>query len=213
MDPKPRKKRFCFVYRTTNLVNQKYYIGCHCTFKLDDGYLGSGMRIQRAVAKYGRESFKLEILQFFETREEALAREKELVTEKLLKDPMCMNIQLGGNGGWSQEQQIKLSKRAHVILAQKLTPERREKFREQMKKRWQTGLIKHQDNWTGKRHKPETIERIKQTKSNQGAGSENSQYGTCWIYRIASKESKKVTRSELSKYLSEGWLLGRRMAW
>lgn len=100
---KDPKKRFCFVYKTTNLINQKYYIGCHCTYKLDDGYLGSGMRIQRSIAKYGRENFKLEILEFFETREQALDREKELVTEELLKDPMCLNLQIGGKGGWSEK--------------------------------------------------------------------------------------------------------------
>ncbi len=51
MDP---KKRFCFVYKVTNTLNQKYYIGCHCTFKLDDGYLGSGMKIKRSIAKLNR---------------------------------------------------------------------------------------------------------------------------------------------------------------
>lgn len=208
-------ERWHFVYRTTNKVNGKYYIGVHSTWKLDDGYLGSGKKLGYSIKKHGRENFECEIIQFFESHEEALQKERELVNEQLLQDPMCMNLKVGGEGGggWSQEQQIKLSKRAHVVLAQKLTPERREKFREQMKKRWQAGLIKHQDNWTGKRHKPETIERIKQTKLNQGVGSENSQYGTCWIHRTVSKESKKVTRSELPKYLSEGWLLGRRMAW
>ena len=45
------------IYKITNLVNGKMYIGKHVTSDLDDGYLGSGIIIQRAVKKYCKESF------------------------------------------------------------------------------------------------------------------------------------------------------------
>ena len=207
MDSKVPKKRFCLVYRTTNLTNGKYYIGCHCTFKLDDGYLGSGMRIQRAIAKYGRENFKLQILQFFETREEALAREKELVTEELLKDPMCMNLKPGGNGGWSHDQLVQLALRARKRLAQlyELDPDRRIRMGESTRKLFREGKMT-KFTWKGRKHSDQTKSKMSLAAS-QRIGARNSQFGTCWIMKEG--HSIRIKRKELTKYLLNGWNLGR----
>ena len=49
---------FYIVYKTINLVNNKFYIGKH-NQKIDpyqfDGYYGSGSQIINAVKKYGKE--------------------------------------------------------------------------------------------------------------------------------------------------------------
>ena len=42
------------IYKTTNLVNGKSYVGMDS--KNDPNYLGSGKLLKRAVKKYGRES-------------------------------------------------------------------------------------------------------------------------------------------------------------
>ena len=54
--------RWC-IYRTTNIVNGKTYIGQH-KYKIlaKDKYLGSGILIKEAIKKYGRDNFKREIL-------------------------------------------------------------------------------------------------------------------------------------------------------
>ena len=36
-------KKYNFVYKTTNLLNNKYYIGVHSTDNLNDGYLELGL--------------------------------------------------------------------------------------------------------------------------------------------------------------------------
>lgn len=41
------------VYLTTNLVNNKIYVGVHSTYNLDDGYLGSGKLISKAKEIHG----------------------------------------------------------------------------------------------------------------------------------------------------------------
>lgn len=86
------------VYKITNKINGHYYIGVHSTKNIEDGYMGSGTLIRRAVKKYGVRNFTREILFVFDTRDEAYAKEEELVNINLLQDPDCYNLVYGGNG-------------------------------------------------------------------------------------------------------------------
>ena len=72
--PKNLMDECYIVYKTTNLVNGKIYIGRHIirNNNVNDGYLGSGDVFCRAVKKYGKENFKREEIEFctFETVED-----------------------------------------------------------------------------------------------------------------------------------------------
>lgn len=88
------------IYRITNLINGKTYIGQHKYKKLDDSYMGSGKILKQAIKKYGIENFKKEILysriQYKETADdiERFAIAKERAIEKAE-----YNIANGGQGG------------------------------------------------------------------------------------------------------------------
>lgn len=84
------------VYKTTNLVNGKFYIGCHQTNNRDDGYMGSGTLLKRAIQKYGEGNFKREILFEALTPQEMFEKEKELV----VVGPESYNLKRGGEGGF-----------------------------------------------------------------------------------------------------------------
>ena len=91
-----------YIYLTTNKINGKQYIGQH-KGKPDDGYLGSGTSIMRAIAKYGKENFSKEIICFCETREEADQKEKEIIAEyNAVESKQFYNNQEGGKSadGW-----------------------------------------------------------------------------------------------------------------
>lgn len=93
----PRKqKNIHYIYKTTNLINKKFYIGIHSTNNIDDGYLGSGTRLRRSIRKYGEKNFKREILEFCNSREELSRKESEIVNSDLIKDNLCMNLMIGG---------------------------------------------------------------------------------------------------------------------
>lgn len=63
---------FYILYKTTNLINGKTYIGIHKTNNLEDGYLGSGFSLIKAVKKYGKNNFKREVLEFCNSYDELL---------------------------------------------------------------------------------------------------------------------------------------------
>ena len=90
------KKKYNYFYKIMNNINNHYYYGVHCTDNLDDGYMGSGTRLKYAYKKYGMENFTKEILKYFNTMQEAYEYEAEIVTESLVHDPECYNIQCGG---------------------------------------------------------------------------------------------------------------------
>lgn len=99
------------VYETTNLVNNKIYIGVHKTVNPDvfDTYIGCGVlctqpntymhpktHFQYAVKKYGPKNFRRKTLAVFDTLEEASDLERELVNEEFLAREDVYNMILGG---------------------------------------------------------------------------------------------------------------------
>lgn len=91
---------FYIVYKITNMINSKYYIGMHITKDLNDGYMGSGKLLKKAIAKYSIENFKKQILSVHETKQQMICEEKKLLTPGVIKDSMSYNIAPGGQGGF-----------------------------------------------------------------------------------------------------------------
>jgi len=94
-----KEKQYHFIYKTTNLLSGRYYIGMHSSDSLTDGYLGSGTYLRRAINKHGKENFEREILEFCKTREELKSRENEIVTLNEIAKVNCMNLRVGGGFG------------------------------------------------------------------------------------------------------------------
>lgn len=85
------------VYKITNKINGKIYIGYHATYDLNDGYMGSGKNIIKAIEKYGIQNFEKEILFVFDSKEEAEKMEASIVNEEFVKREDTYNIVTGGN--------------------------------------------------------------------------------------------------------------------
>ena len=89
-----------YIYKTTNLVNRKIYIGQHKSQVFDRDYHGSGKLIRRAFEKYGIENFKTELIKWCETRSDINKYEKIYIHTYHSNDlAVGYNISKGGDGG------------------------------------------------------------------------------------------------------------------
>lgn len=84
------------IYRITNHINGKYYIGRHRTANINDSYMGSGTGIKHAIAKYGLENFTKEIIAESWDEYNLWELEKQIVNADVVKDPMSYNNSYGG---------------------------------------------------------------------------------------------------------------------
>ena len=214
--------KYYTIYKITNLINGKFYIGQHITSNLEDDYMGSGLYIKNAIKKYGKENFKREFLFVFDNESDMDKKEKELVTVEFCLRTDTYNICEGGFGGGfryinrnnlstgklfsnSEEAKKKKSNTVKNLWNTGYYNDNSLKISEKMKLTW----MKNGHNWSGKHHSSET--KIKMSHSQQGKqlGSKNSQYGTMWITN--GLDNKKIKKNDLDKWLSKGYTKGRKI--
>jgi hypothetical protein len=85
-----------YFYKTTNLINGKFYYGSGQF----DNYVGSGIALGDAIKKYDKENFLVEKLKYFSTRKEAFDFEDRfLKLYNISKNPMSYNMKDAALGG------------------------------------------------------------------------------------------------------------------
>jgi group I intron endonuclease len=89
------------VYKTTNLINSKIYIGKACGKSITNDYLGSGLELTPDIEKYGKENFKRSIIDFPENRQDQNRKEIFWIAfyRKMFGRGFLYNISDGGEGG------------------------------------------------------------------------------------------------------------------
>ena len=102
-----------YTYMVTNKLNGKVYVGSH-SWKcegIDPDYYGSGTAITRAVRKYGKENFQVEVLYYYSTVEECRADEERILTEYNVRDCPhsynCKNSAIGWEKGLERSEETK----------------------------------------------------------------------------------------------------------
>ena len=153
------------IYKTTNKIDDKYYIGKHQTKNLDDGYLGSGKLLKRAIEKYGVKNFTKEILHVFDNEKDMNVKEAELV----VVSEETYNLCSGGYGGFgyiNREKNIvlkrtqTLKKNNHYSFIGKMIKGKQKSSEHQRK--ITEALQGRAETFKGRKHSEETKEKIRQ---------------------------------------------------
>lgn len=210
------------VYRTVNLINGKFYIGVHKTDKPNDGYLGSGKLIQRAVSKYGPENFRKEVLEIFDNPADAFTLEKRLVGEQL-GSPGCYNLKEGGEGGYDYINLNGLSgavlgsRNSGLVFQEKyrgdpVFRERHKKMSVEARAKFQVLFRAYPDKYTP------ILRKLAQKGSDKWRGKFHTAAAKKVMSNVASKRiwlhrdgvKRLVNREVANEFLSTGWSLGKR---
>ena len=181
--------KYYFIYKTTCIITNKFYIGMHCTNNIEDDYLGSGKYLWNSIVKYGKENHKREILEYLLDRKTLIEREKSIVNENLLSDNLCMNLKLGGEGG-ATHKNVKIWI-THNELGNKLI--KKEEFQSYLDLGWIKG------------RKFTNTSNFKSLK-----GEKSFLYDRVWIKHPELK-SRSIKKEDLENYLQLGWEKGRKM--
>lgn len=97
-----------YIYETTNLINNKKYIGKKKSeIFLENKYLGSGIALNAAIKKYGENNFIVKLLDTAESLKELNEKEKFYIEKfNAVISEEYYNIAKGGDGGiiWGSEE-------------------------------------------------------------------------------------------------------------
>lgn len=218
-----QRRKYHFVYKTICLITNRYYYGMHSTDDLDDGYLGSGKRLKYSINKYGKDNHRCEKVEFLESRELLRKREKEIVNEELLNDPLCMNLSIGGEGGSNTHgRAIVKDSNGHIFnvaldderytsgklkgVTSNMDYYKDPNYRKNLSEKLKDYNKRYGNPFTGKKHTSEYKKHMSKIMSIKHAGVNNPSYGTCWITN--EKENKKIYKGD---DIPSGWRLGRKM--
>lgn len=219
------------IYKITNQINGKHYIGSHKTKNLDDDYMGSGKYLRHAQRKYGLENFKKEILHVFDNAEDMYSKEAEIVNENFIAEANTYNVKVGGFGGFDYINDRGLNgakkgaERTKILMQDpvfynkwlnakmegysKISDTKKEliskKRKETIRNKFPNGLPA---SFKGRSHSIESRKKIGEKNSIHQKGSGNSQYGKRWIHSTELKVSKRIEKNDP---LPDGWFEGRKM--
>lgn len=223
---------FYLIYKITNLLNGKIYIGSHKTQIKDDGYMGSGKYLLRAIKKYSIENFSKEILFELNSIEEMYAKEAEIVNEVFLEEENTYNLKRGGFGGFDYINENKLYGFSNPSVAKAGRVTANKKLEEKYGPEWHSIISKMASEKSSKSIKSRILtdsdfrekvknranaasrhalsdksrEKRKQSFKDIGhqQGNKNSQFGKMWITN--GTENKSVLKCDI---IPIGWRKGR----
>lgn len=173
-----------YVYKTTNLLTNKIYVGQHKSQSFDESYYGSGKILRAEISVHGIENFKCEVLQECNSEEELNTAEilwiKELDSRN---SEIGYNLASGGSFGDSGY---------HLGMVGKTQSEKQKKsVSNYMKNRIVSDFTK-------------------QRMSNSKIGNTNASGNKGYIHIYKDDQEIKIKPEQLDDYIKDGWKQGHK---
>ena len=149
-----------YIYRITNNINHKTYIGQHKYYKsllVEDGYMGSGIYLRKAQKKYGIENFSKEIITIAMSKSEADVLEKYYIAKERNENTYgCYNIADGGQGGaWNKGIPCSEETKKKISIAHKGRKHSEE---------WKRKISENSTKFSGHHHSDESKAKISESE-------------------------------------------------
>lgn len=190
--------KYHILYKTTNIINNNFYIGIHSSNKKIDGYLGSGTTLKKAIKKYGKSNFIRENLYYCTSREDLRELEELVVDEYIIGKSNCYNLTKGGEippimigennpmfgKPKSKETKSKISK---ALSGEKHPLWGKEGYNKGrvLSEEWKRNIS---EAGKGRKHSPETIKKMKKSRES---------------FKHTEESRKKLSESHKGKILTE----------
>ena len=211
---------YFLIYKISNRLDNKFYVGKHKTENKKDDYFGSGLLLKRAVEKHGKENFTKEILFECASLEEMNQKETDIVDEEFIARPDTYNIMLGGQGGFGYVNTTgkniynnhDIISKKHQILAVEARNKKWEEdpnFRNEILQKLLNASALYRsvhgnNTFKGKHHTDDAKKSIGEKNTIHQKGKGNSQFGTHWITNGTENRKQKKDVP-----LTDGWRKGR----
>ena len=195
-----------YIYLTTNLINNKKYIGQKkSTYFKGNKYLGSGIRLKEAIKKYGKENFKVELLEEINSLEDLDIAEKSWIEKyNAVESDDFYNLSDGGQHGWNGFTGHKHTEETKSNMSKNRTGEQNSNYGNRWSqsdelKQLHSELSSGENNGMyGKKHSAETKEILSEKALRY-----------CWVCCDETKETLRVLKSEQQDYFNKGFRKGR----
>ena len=176
------------IYKTTNIINNKIYIGQDKNNK--PNYLGSGDLIKLSIQKYGKENFTKEILQICESQGELNYYEKHYISLYNSTDKTVgYNISFGGTNGTMFNRQHTNETKQKMSISH-LGKEKSDEHKENISK-----------SLTGKKMSDETKQKM--SNSNLYKGKKKGGLSEETKLKISKSKTGKKMNNETKQKMSE----------
>lgn len=200
------------IYKTTNLVNNKFYIGQDSNNNPE--YLGSGILLQKAIEKYGIKNFVKQTLEICKDKDHLNDRETYWI-EKTEAKKYGYNIADGGHGGntYTEETRQRISKQFKNRKFSKETIEKRKATRAKNPEKYK--LSEERKKIIGDQHRGKTIseehkkaisksvkERNNYSKeflANQKSENKKGEKNPMWGKKLSLETRRKMSESHQKK--------------
>lgn len=219
-----------YIYKTTNLISKKIYIGQKKSDKfLGNKYLGSGVKLLDAVKSYGKENFKVELIEEIDKLEDMDTREIYWI-----KYYNATNSKIGYNLSEGGKVNRNLVGENNPFYHKHHTEETRNKLKELGKKRYHSLLsdetkLKISIFCKGRIVSEETRQKLSENaKTNPNYGLKGKHLSEEHRKKVSlakkgktskakgkihitnDKEDKMIFPEQLDEYMNNGWRRGRK---